>query len=83
MASENYYRDKLEPTYEKVKKKVREMILNENPEEVTISCDGWSENHNHYLGINAHCIDQNFNRQKFHLECIKYGFVKSLWLILA
>ena len=21
------------------------------------------------MGINAHFIDQNFNRQKFHLEC--------------
>ena len=30
---------------------------------------GWTENHNHYLGLNAHFIDQEFNRQKIHLEC--------------
>ena len=40
VASETFYRDKLEPTYQKVKTKIKDMILKENPDEITISVDG-------------------------------------------
>ena len=40
VASETFYRDKLESTYQKVKTKIKDMILKENPDEITISVDG-------------------------------------------
>ena len=40
VASETFYRDKLDSTYQKVKTKIKDMILKEDPDEITISVDG-------------------------------------------
>ena len=56
VASESYYRNQLDPNYEKIKNKIKEKIESDNPDVFATTLDGWSECKNSYLGINIHYI---------------------------
>ena len=59
MASEAYYRSLLDPTFEKLKEKLKDKIdKSDNPATNAISLDGWSENHE---GIDSITLNSNFS----------------------
>ena len=45
VASHGYYASQLEPTFVKLKEKLKEKNKTDNPATNAISLDGWSENH--------------------------------------
>ena len=58
LASDTYYRNLLEPTYDKIKQKVFDKIAEDDPQTFALSTDAWSSYHHSYLG----------NYVKFYIE---------------
>ena len=68
IGSEKFYRDMLDPTYEKIKEKLKAKLAQDDPEYVAISLDGWSAYHHGYLGINVQYL-HNWKLNTFNLAC--------------
>ena len=49
------------------------MIHDDNPENVAISLDAWSQYHNGYFGINCHYIDSFWKRKIYNLSCVPFN----------
>ena len=69
VASDKYYRDMLDPTYERVKSRVKERLNSDSPPSFSIALDGWSQYHHGYMGINAHYLDNEWDRQIVCISC--------------
>ena len=72
MASERYYRSLLDPTFDKIKRSLNEKLMADDPSNISIGLDGWSQHHHGYLGINAHYIDNDWQRITFNLACTPF-----------
>jgi hypothetical protein len=72
IASEKYYRNMLNPTYEKVKAAMKNLLKEKTAETVSISLDAWSSFHHGYLGMTVHFISENWERVKFCLSCSQF-----------
>ena len=68
VASSKYYRSLLEPTFDKVKSKLKLQIMEDNPASIALSLDGWSAYKHGYLGVNLHYM-KDWKRMSFHLVC--------------
>ena len=68
LASDKYYRDKLEPVFQNVKSKLKALLEHQNPSTIAISLDGWSQFHHGYMGIICHYI-YDWKRYEFTLAC--------------
>ena len=68
LATDNYYRNQLDPTYKKIKSKVKAVIEEDKPMTFALTTDIWSSFHHSYLGINLHYL-KNFRRVKFNVSC--------------
>ena len=68
LASEKYYRDMLEPTYNKILTQLKHNLYSDNPTQVAISLDCWSAYHHGYMGIVIHYIFK-LSRKVFTLAC--------------
>ena len=65
------FRSLLDPTYEKIKEKLKNRIKEDNPKFCAISLDIWSAYHHGYMGINIHYI-HNFVRKMLNLACAPF-----------
>ena len=72
LASDKYYRSLLNPTYERIKKVIREKINHDSPPIFALGLDPWSQFHNGYLGVNAHYINDEWKRIIFCLSCVPF-----------
>ena len=63
VASDWYYRNMLDSTYEKIKTVLKEQIEMNNTEYMVISLYGWSSYHHGYLGVNVHYIHEEESHQ--------------------
>ena len=70
--SEKYFREMLEPTFEKVKSALEDKLAEHDPPVVSAVLDGWSAVHNGYMGINIHYI-HDWQRVKFMLRCAPFN----------
>ena len=65
IASAKYYRDQVDKVYEKVRSKINNHIIKDNPQTIAMQLDGWSAYHHGYLGVNITYIHEwerkNFN----------------------
>ena len=73
VASAKYYRSRLEPTYDKIRAALNEKLTTDCPSTISIGLDGWSQYHHGYLGINAHYINNEWERTVFNLACTPFG----------
>ena len=71
LASEKYYRDMLEPTYNKILTQLKHNLYSDNPAQVAISLDCWSAYHHGYMGIVINYIFK-WSRKVFTLACIPF-----------
>ena len=72
VASESYYRGRLDTTYDRIKSSLMEKIKADDPSTISIGLDGWSKHHHGYLGIDAHYLDENWDRVTFNLACTPF-----------
>jgi len=72
IGNEKYYRSMLNPTYEKVKDAMKNLLKEKHADTVSISLDAWSSFHHGYLGMTVHFISENWERVKFCLACSKF-----------
>lgn len=73
VASEKYYRNMLDPGYEKIMAAVREKISSENPTFVAVALDGWSSFHHSYLGVIVFYLrDGTWKRERICIGCIPF-----------
>ena len=70
--SDKYYRDMMQASYIKCKEVSQEKIRVDNPDQISLVLDGWSQFHHGYIGINVHYIDGNWERKKVNLGCKKF-----------
>ena len=63
----------LNPAFQSIKSSLKNQINLDNPEEISISLDGWSQYHSSYLGINAHYIDKEWKRKMINIACIPFN----------
>ena len=68
LASDKYYRSKLEPVFQNVKLKLKDLLEQQKPSSISISLDGWSQFHHGYMGILCHYI-HDWKRYEFTLAC--------------
>ena len=69
--SEKYFRDMLEPCFERVKSALEDKLGEHDPPVVSAVLDGWSAAHHGYMGINIHYI-HDWERVKFMLRCAPF-----------
>jgi len=69
IGTDTFYGRKLEDTYERIKKKLKDTLEQDNPESIAVSLDGWSHYHNGYLGINIHYITEDWKRKSWNISC--------------
>ena len=70
--SDKYYRDMMQASYIKCKEVSQEKIRVDNPDQISLVLDGWSQFHHGYIGINIHYIDGNWERKKINLGCKQF-----------
>ena len=72
VASEKYYRGRLNTTYDRIKSSLMDKVTADNPSTISIGLDGWSKHHHGYLGIDAHYLNENWDRVTFNLACVPF-----------
>ena len=73
LASEKYYRSKLDDMYDGIKTSLLKKLDSEAPTTISIGCDAWSQFHNGYMGINCHYLTSEWNRVTFCLACAPFS----------
>ena len=71
IASAKYYRDQVDKVYEKVRSKINNHIIKDNPQTIAIQLDGWSAYHHGYLGVNITYIHE-WERKNFNIACTPF-----------
>ena len=71
LGSAMYYRNLLEPSYEKVRNKIQGIIQKDSPKSISAGLDGWSSQHHGYIGINVSYIS-NWVRKDFNIACTPF-----------
>ena len=67
--SDKYYRDMLEPAFNKVKLALNKKLEADSPTTISVAFDGWSAFHHRYLGLNAFYLNKEWTRVHFCLGC--------------
>ena len=71
MPSVKYFREMLDPTYERVKSALEKKVNEHEPDVVSAVLDAWSQHHHGYMGINVHYL-HDWERVKFMLRCAPF-----------
>ena len=50
LASDKYYRDMLDPAYQKIRSALQDRVKADAPPTFSVGLDGWSHHHHGYLG---------------------------------
>ena len=69
VASNKYYRDMLEPSYERIFETLYDKMQKDGPPTFSVGLDGWSAYHHGYLGINCHYLNDDWERITFNMAC--------------
>ena len=69
VASHKYYRDMLEPSYERIYMTLQEKLQMDDPPTVSVGLDGWSAFKHGYFGFNCHYLNDKWERITFNLAC--------------
>lgn len=68
--SDKYYRDLMNKTFKECKEKLKQNLMDANPQDVALVLDGWSQFHHGYVGINIHFITDEWVRKQYNIGCV-------------
>ena len=68
VASSKYYRNQLNPVFQKVKSRLMDIINEDNPKSICVMLDAWSAQHHGYMGVNITYLCQ-WKRKHYNICC--------------